>query len=113
MRDKLKGMFILGGALVALGAGGAAIAGAAGGDSEGAGDDDTGEAAEHVNDQATADTARKAAIEAAGGGTVTEIERADEGDSGYEVEVERADGSFAEVTLDGDFNEVSVENDDD
>jgi uncharacterized membrane protein YkoI len=112
MRDKLKGILILGGALVALGAGGAAIAGATGGDSEGPADD-AGEAAEQVSDQATADRARDAALEATGGGTVTEIERADEGDSGYEVEVKRPDGSFAEVALDADFNEVSVESDDD
>lgn len=111
MRDKLKGILIAGAAAVALAAGGVAIAGAAGG-GDGS-DDDAGEAHEQVTDPATADRARAAALEAAGPGTVTEIERADEGDSGYEVEVERSDGSFVEVTLDRGFGVVSTEDDDD
>ena len=111
MRDKLKGMLIAGAAVVALAAGGVAIAGAAGGDDSS--DDDAGEAHEQVTDRATADRAERAALQAAGPGTVTEVERADEGESGYEVEVRRADGSFVEVSLDRDFGVVSTEDDDD
>ena len=111
MRDKLKGMLIAAAAVVALAAGGVAIAGATGsGDGS---DDDAGEAHEQVTDRAAADRAERAALQAAGPGTVTEIERADEGDSGYEVEVRRADGSFVEVSLDRDFGVVSTEADDD
>jgi uncharacterized membrane protein YkoI len=90
--------------LVALG--GAGIAYANGGDSE---------------EQATgpeAEKAKSAAIAAVGGGTVTEVERND-GDDGYgtsgvyEVAVTREDGSQVEVHLDGDYNVVGQEADDD
>ena len=90
--------------LVALGAAG--IAYANGGDSE---------------EQLTGSDAQKAkgaAIEAVGGGTVTEVER-DDGDDGYgtsggyEVEVTRDDGSQLEVHLDGDYNVVGQEADED
>ena len=59
------------------------------------------------------DEAGAAALEAAGPGTVTEVEVADEGDTGYEVEVRLDDGSFVEVALDESFAVVSVEQDDD
>jgi hypothetical protein len=90
--------------LVALGAAG--IAYANGGDSE---------------EQVTGSDAQKAesaAIEAVGGGTVTEVER-DDGDDGYgtsggyEVEVTRNDGSQLEVHLDGDYDVVGQEADED
>ena len=113
MKDRLKGMLVLAAALIALVAGGAAIATAAGGGDDEGRWDDAGEAAEQVTDPAALDRAGSAALEAAGGGTVTEVERADEGRSGYEVEVKRDDGSFVEVTLDEQFGEVSVEDDDD
>ncbi len=76
-------------------------------------DDDAGEADEQVEDQATSARARAAALRAAGGGTVTEIERADGGPGGYEVEVRRSGGSYVEVALDRGYGVVSVENDDD
>jgi len=88
--------------LVALG--GAGIAYANGGDSE---------------EQATgpeAEKAKSAAIAAVGGGTVTEVER-DDGDDGYgtsglyEVEVKREDGTQLEVHLDGDYDVVGQEAD--
>ncbi|MDQ3676035.1 MAG: hypothetical protein M3401_04400 [Actinomycetota bacterium] len=128
MIDKLKAIFIAIAVIATLAVGGAAIAGAAGGEEPAGGqvvaqateeneapgrDDDAGEADEQVTEQAIADQARAAALTAAGGGTVTEIERADEGDSGYEVEVKRADGTFVEIALDPQFGVVSVENDDD
>ncbi|MDQ4071622.1 MAG: hypothetical protein M3088_01945 [Actinomycetota bacterium] len=53
------------------------------------------------------------ALRAAGNGTVTEVERADEGQRGYEVEVRRPDGTYLEVTLGTDFGVVSTERDDD
>ena len=62
--------------------------------------------------------AKSAAIAAVGGGTVTEVER-DDGDDGYgtsgvyEVEVTREDGSQVEVHLDGDYNVVGQEADED
>jgi hypothetical protein len=60
--------------------------------------------------------AKSAAIAAVGGGTVTEVER-DDGDStsggGYEVEVKRDDGSQVEVHLDGDYNMVGQQADED
>jgi hypothetical protein len=86
--------------LVALG--GAGIAYAAGGDSE-----------EQVTGP-DAQKAKSAAIAAVGGGTVTEVERDDGNGTGvYEVEVKRDDGSQVEVHLDGDYNVVGQEADED
>src|SRR5215211_5540477 len=85
---------------------GAGIAYASGGDSE---EQLTGPEAEK---------AKSAAIAAVGGGIVTEVER-DDGDDGYgtsgvyEVEVTREDGSQLEVHLDGDYNVVGQEADED
>jgi hypothetical protein len=66
-----------------------------------------------------AQKAESAAIAAVGGGTLTEVER-DDGDDGYgtsggvyEVEVTREDGSQVEVHLDGDYNVVGQEADED
>src|SRR5215213_6445973 len=66
-----------------------------------------------------AQKAKSAAIAAVGGGTLTEVER-DDGDDGYgtsggvyEVEVKREDGSQLEVHLDGDYNVVGQEADED
>ena len=90
--------------LLALGAAG--IAYANGGDSE-----------EQVTGP-EADKAKSAVIAAVGGGTVTEVER-DDGDDGYgtsgfyEVEVTRDGGSQLEVHLDGDYNVVGQEADED
>jgi uncharacterized membrane protein YkoI len=84
-------------AIAALGAGGAAIAGAAAG-----GDDDGGDKA--ITGTAL-DRASAAALQATGGGKVTETEVGDE-ESYYEVEVTRADGSQVDVQLDRGFNVV-------
>jgi uncharacterized membrane protein YkoI len=65
-----------------------------------------------------AEKAKSAAIAAVGGGTVTEVER-DDGDDGYgtsgvyEVELKREDGSQLEVHLDGDYDVVGQEADED
>ena len=86
--------------LVALG--GAGIAYANGGDS---GEQVTGPDAQK---------AKSAAIAAVGGGTVTEVERDDgNGTGAFEVEVTREDGSQLEVHLDGDYNVVGQQADDD
>jgi uncharacterized membrane protein YkoI len=90
--------------LLALGAAG--IAYANGGDSE-----------EQVTGP-DAQKAKSAATSAVGGGTVTELER-DDGDDGYgtsgvyEVEVTRQDGTQLEVHLDGDYNVLGQEADED
>ena len=65
-----------------------------------------------------AQKAKSAAIAAVGGGTVTEVER-DDGDDGYgtnggyEIEVKREDGTQVEVHLDGDYDVVGQEADED
>ena len=81
-------------------------------DDDEANEDDEAEEDEQVTGPAR-DDAAAAALEATGGGTVTEVEVADEGDDGYEVEVQKADGSFVEIALDSSLTVVSVENDDD
>jgi uncharacterized membrane protein YkoI len=61
-----------------------------------------------------ADKAKSAAMAAVGGGTLTEVERDDgDGTGVYEVEVTRDDGSQLEVHLDGDYNVVGQEADED
>jgi hypothetical protein len=61
-----------------------------------------------------AQKAESAAIAAVGGGTVTGVERDDDGTAGaFEVEVEREDGSQVEVHLDRDLNVVGQETDED
>lgn len=55
--------------------------------------------------------ASEAALEATGGGTVTETETGDE-DSYYEVEVRRDDGTQVDVQLDREFNVVGQADDD-
>jgi hypothetical protein len=82
--------------------GGVGIARAVGGGSE---EQVTGPAAEQ---------AKAAALDAAGGGTVLEVEKQD-GDGGgvYEVEVRRTDGSTVEIHLDHQFQQVGSAADDD
>jgi uncharacterized membrane protein YkoI len=82
--------------------GGTGIAYANGGDSE-----------EQVTGP-DAQKAKSAAIAAVGGGTVTEVEREDDGSAGgFEVEVKRDDGSQVEVHLDGDLKVVGQQADED
>ncbi len=102
----VKTLVIAAAVAMLLALGGAGIAYANGGDSE---------------EQATGPEAKKAksaAIAAVGGGTVTEVER-DDGDDGYgpsrvyEVEVKREDGTQVEVHLDGDYDVVGQQADED
>ena len=87
----------------ALAAGGVGIANAVGG----------GESEEQVTGP-DADRAASAAVDAVGGGSVTEVEYQDnDGDGLYEVEVQRADGSQVEVHLNGQFEPVGTAADDD
>jgi outer membrane lipoprotein SlyB len=61
-----------------------------------------------------AEKAKSAAIAAVGGGTVSEVERDDgNGTGAFEVEVTREDGSQLEVHLDGAYNVVGQEADED
>jgi uncharacterized membrane protein YkoI len=86
---------------LALAAGGVGIAQAVGGDSE---------------EQASgpeADRAKRAAVEALGGGRVVGVERDDESGGAWEVELVRDDGRQVEVHLDANLEQVAVEGDDD
>jgi uncharacterized membrane protein YkoI len=104
MKDKLKGVAIAIAAVAVLAVGGTAIAGAASG-----GDDDGTDRA--ITGQAL-DRAKAAALNATGGGKVTETEAGDE-EGAYEVEVTRADGSQVDVHLDKGFNVLNQANDSD
>lgn len=95
-------MVVIGATVGVLAVGGVGIAQAVGGSPE---EPVTGPAAE----QATS-----AALKAAGGGTVLEIERQDGDGAGlFEVEVRRADGSQIEIHLDDQFQPVGTAADDD
>jgi hypothetical protein len=95
-------MLVIGAAAGVLAVGGVGIAQAVGGSSE-----------EPVTGPA-GDKARSAALKAAGGGTVLEVERQDGDGAGiFEVEVRRADGSQIEIHLDDRFQPVGTALDDD
>jgi hypothetical protein len=93
-------LLIAGVAVLAVGAGGVGIAQAVGGDDEQATGPD-------------ADRAAAAAVKAAGGGRATEVEHGDDGNSAWEVEVRKADGSQVEVRLDSSFKPLGTGADDD
>lgn len=57
----------------------------------------------------TLEKASSAALDAAGGGKVTETEDSDESGSAYEVEIQMPNGSEVDVHLDKDFKVVSQE----
>ncbi len=98
----VRTLVIAGAVAMLLAFGGAGIAYANGGDS---GEQVTGPDAQK---------AKSAAIAAVGGGTVTEVEREDDGSAGgFEVEVKRDDGSQVEVHLDGDYKVVGQQADED
>jgi hypothetical protein len=93
----------IGAAIVVVAAGGAGIAYAVGG----------GDSEEAVTGP-DADRAASAAIEVAGGGSVSEVEFQEaDGEGFYEVEVTRDDGSQVEVHLNGQFEPVGTAADDD
>ena len=93
----------IGAAIAALAAGGVGIAYAVGG----------GDSEEQVTGP-DAEKAKAAALEAVGGGTVTEAEYQEAGSAGvYEVEVQRPDGSQVEVHVSGQYDSVGTAADDD
>lgn len=94
-------LIIAGIAILALAAGGVGIAQAVGGDSE-----------EQVTGP-EADRAKRAAVEAVGGGEASGVERNDGGDGAWEVEVTRPDGSEVEVRLSADLERVGTATEDD
>lgn len=53
-----------------------------------------------------AQQAADAALKAIGGGKVLEVEKADNFNAAYEVEVRKTDGNIAEVLLDGNFKVI-------
>jgi len=57
------------------------------------------------------DQASAAAIEAAGGGTVTGADTSDDADHAYSVDVRRADGTEVDIDLDASFAVVSIDED--
>jgi hypothetical protein len=92
---------VIAAAVVALGAGGVGIAQAVSG-------------SEKPVTGPDADKAASAALEAAGGGSVLEVERQDDDGAGfYEVEVRREDGSEVEIHLSAQFEPVGSAADDD
>ncbi len=58
------------------------------------------------------DRVGSAAVDAAGGGTVVDVETSDDQGEAYEVEVRMDDGTEVDVSLDQDLNVVSEEADD-
>ncbi|HEX5859426.1 MAG TPA: PepSY domain-containing protein, partial [Microbacterium sp.] len=77
-------------------------------DDDGASDDDgssddTDDNGGQPVDAADADRASEAALAHTGEGTVTEVERSDDADHVWEVEVTLADGTDVDVELDADF----------
>lgn len=129
MTDKIKGILIAAAAMAVLAIGGVAFASASGDGAKPAQEVDTsepaaeaetgaepGEAAEsEAAERATgsrADAAGRAARDAVGGGRVVAVEHADGGVRGFEVEVQRTDGSYVEVNLDEHLNVVSTGSDD-
>jgi uncharacterized membrane protein YkoI len=129
MKDKMKGMIVAVAALAALAAGGAAIASAGGNDAPSeqptheqpateteneSADDESGQDVAEGPDTpisgSALDRASAAALDATGGGKLTETEVGDE-ESEYEVEVTLDDGSQVDVQLDSGFNVVGQESD--
>jgi uncharacterized membrane protein YkoI len=56
-------------------------------------------------------SAEKAALDAAGPGTVTDLDRSDDTDHAWEVEVTAADGRDVDVELDAQFAVVRIDSD--
>ena len=96
---------------VVLAAGGAGVAQAVSG-SEEEGGREANEKADGGNLSGDAKgRAERAAVSAAGGGTVVESEKGDDGSAAYEVAVKKADGSTVEYHLDGNFKVIGTERD--
>jgi uncharacterized membrane protein YkoI len=88
---------------------GVAVAATAGGIAV-AGNGDDGPAS-HQYTQEQADQAKKAALDATGGGTVNSVESDSEDGATYEVEVTKPNGATVDVRLDDAFRVVVIEGD--
>jgi uncharacterized membrane protein YkoI len=97
-------------AVIAAGAG-AAIAVAVGGIAVATNGDDGPASHQYTPEQAAA--AKKAALEATGGGTVNSVETDNENGATYEVEVTKPDGNTVDVRLDENYQVVVIEGDGD
>ncbi|MFU8947383.1 PepSY domain-containing protein [Mycetocola zhadangensis] len=76
-------------------------------DDQGSGDQGTDNAPLTDDERSKAETAALAAV----AGTVTDIDRSDDADHAFEVDVTRADGTQAEVELDASFGVVRIDED--
>lgn len=90
---------------------GVAIAATAGGIAV-AGNGDDGPAS-HQYTEHQSDQAKRAALDATGGGTVNSVESDSENGATYEVEVTKPDGATVDVRLDDTFQVVVIEGDGD
>lgn len=77
-----------------------------------AGDGDDGPAS-HQYTPEQAERAKRAALEATGGGTANSVETDSEDGATYEVEVTDPEGRTVDVRLDEDFEVVVIEGDED
>ena len=98
--SRSKKMLLVGGAIAALGVGGATVAGATSSDS---GENAKGPGAERATAAALAIT----------GGTANSVERDGENGATWEVEVTKADGNTVDVRLDDSYGLVVIEGDSD
>lgn len=76
-------------------------------DDQGSGDQGTDDAPLTDDERSKAEAAALAAV----AGTVTDIDRSDDADHAFEVDVTRADGTQAEVELDASFGVVRIDED--
>jgi uncharacterized membrane protein YkoI len=104
MSQKIRRVVVVGTTIAVLAGGGAALAGAS--------SDADDVSVEEITDRAVVERASAVALRETGGGTITEVEAADDGVTGYEVEVRRKDGTEMEVNMGRDFELVSVASDD-
>ena len=101
MSPRKRTVFVAGAVLVvALGAGGAAVATQL---------DD--EAGSHDYTPQQANDATQAALDATGGGTANSVERDSENGATWEVEVTKPDGTTVDVRLDQQYAVVVIEGD--
>lgn len=106
--NKRKRWLLAGAVALVLVAGSIGIGLAKGGDDDGAGEATDSDQPLTGTDR---DRAAAAALEAVGGGTVTEVEIGDDG-AAYGVEIRAEDGSQVEVMLDAAFAVIGTEGDD-
>ncbi len=98
-------------ALAGAGALAVVVVGVGGGMAVAGNGDDGAASKQYSPDQAA--SAKAAALEATGGGTVNSVETDSENGATYEVEVAKPDGGVVDVRLDQDFGVVVIEGDGD